>query len=365
MIDFPDLDTRFTRLAVENAERRTAAYGAVVRWEWYDDEAFDLRQLWYEREIWRRGRLVEERPPLECDHYGVGFDAGDRLVVTLEYCGSLGGTLQYETFRVYQADGVEETHFYADGRPIYLHDYRFESGRINSAASVAVSGGGYETYDYDGDQVTRISVHHADRKSGDLIHLALRTIIDASYDRNGLSRLQITDTGFPPRVQYERPPEGFSTSAACQAVQAQLVVQVPRAVRELAIDSPTYCVALVYNNAHDPADVAVHVGLEEDRLAFLADDADPDVLWSPADMAHCTNVDMSAVADDARLLAQELTLASTTVSRDVACAVARTLSGQDWSALLPTTSDFVVFAIDIEMADLEHTLPGHENPLQD
>ena len=194
---------------------------------------------------------------------------------------------------------------------------------------------------------------------------ALRMTVDAGYDRDGLSRLEITHGGLPPRVQYERPPAGFSTEASCQAVQEQLVVQVPRAVRELAVDSPAYCVALVYNDAHDPADVTVYVGLEEDRLAFLADDVDPDALWSPADMAHCNDVDMSAVAGDARLLAQELTLAGTAISRGVACAVAGVLGDQDWSAVLPTTDDFVVFAIDMAMADLDRNLPGHANPPQD
>jgi hypothetical protein len=66
MTNLPDLDSRFARLA------------DVVRWEGYDNDAFDLRAQ---------------------DHHRVGFDADDRVIATLEYSGFLGGRLCYETFR--------------------------------------------------------------------------------------------------------------------------------------------------------------------------------------------------------------------------------------------------------------------------
>lgn len=225
---------------------------------------------------------------------------------------------------------------------------------------VAIAGGGYEIYEYTGEQVTRVAVHNAARKVSGPLHPKLRTIIEAAYDGEGLSRLEIADLGAPPQVRYERLPRDFSVEDACRTVQAELVTQIPHAVGALALVEPAYCVALVYDNPYDPASVTVHIGLEEDRLAFLSEDVENDVLWSPADMARSNEVNLAAVAGTARLLAQELTLAGSAASRDILCAVARTLSERDWSTVLPTTDDFVVYAIDVEMVDLDHNLPNQE-----
>lgn len=118
MIDLSDLDARFTRLIQEYDLLRAAAHGAAVRWEWYDGKAFNLCPLYYERDLSRPGRCLADRPRLALDHFRLGFDADDRLVVMLEYSGFLGGTLYYETFRKYLANTVEEAHFETDDGPI-------------------------------------------------------------------------------------------------------------------------------------------------------------------------------------------------------------------------------------------------------
>jgi hypothetical protein len=302
VIDLSSLDVRFARLAEEYERRRTAAYAAAVRWEWYDDDAFDLRPLHYERDLHRPGRRLAERPTLSRDHVRIGFDVDDRLVVLLEYSGLLDGKLYYETFRTHLADAVEQARFYSDGRPIYLHKYRFEAGLIRTAVTTAIAGGGYETYEYNGDQVTRVAVHHAARRRGGPLRPEPWTVIDAAYDGEGLSRLESSAPGRPPQVKYERPPAGFTVESAWQTVQRELLTQIPRSVRALAVDAPAYCVALVYASPEDPADLMVHVGLEQDRRVRLAEDADPEDVWSPADMAYETPVDVRAVADTARLL---------------------------------------------------------------
>ncbi|GAA5023028.1 hypothetical protein [Kitasatospora paranensis] len=92
MIDPADVDDRFGRLAAEYGLRRTAAHGTVVRRECYEDDAFDLRPLHYERNLSRPGRRLAERPDLARDHVRLGFTADDRLVVKLEYSGFLGAT---------------------------------------------------------------------------------------------------------------------------------------------------------------------------------------------------------------------------------------------------------------------------------
>ena len=109
----------------------------------------------------------------------------------------------------------------------------------------------------------------------------------------------------------------------------------------------------MYADGHDPSAVTIHIGLEEDREAFLAEGEDGDIIWSPADMTGYADVDMSAIRDRARLLAQELTLSDVELSRDVVCAAAGSLAGLDWQTIMPITDDFTVFAVDTEMVDLE------------
>ncbi|WP_211244093.1 hypothetical protein [Actinospica robiniae] len=359
--DLSDLDSKFAHLADERESRRAAAYAGVVRWEWYEGDAFDLQPLWHERNLLRPGRRLDRRPPLTQDHYQLGFDVDDRVVTVLEYSGFLNGRLVYETLRMYRADLIEEAHYNADGRGIYLREYLLESGRIRSTASAATFGGDIETYDYIDNSVVRIEVQHAKRASGALRHPTPQASIEAMYDGEGLLRLTSINPGRLGETLYERPPADFSIDAARSTVQAELGVQVLRAVREFDLEAAAYCVALAYADGFDPSAVTVHVGLEEDRQAFLAegDDEDgdgEDIVWSPADMTGYADIDMSAVRDTARLLAQELRLSKVAVSRETVCAVAVSLGELDWQTIMPVTDDFVVFAVDLEMADLAQNL---------
>ncbi|MGA4837544.1 hypothetical protein [Streptomyces sp. G45] len=348
MIDLAGLDRRFARLAAEYRPRRTAAYGLVVRWEWYEDAAFDPRPLFYERNLSRPGRRLAERPDPARDHVRLGFDADDRVVVGLEYNGFLGGRLSYESFRSCRPGLVEEARFHADGRPVYLHEYRFAANRIRSAAMVATGGASYETYDYTDDRVTRVENHYGQRQSEGLLPLVPFAVFDATYDGSGLALLQSSYPRGHTEVIYERPPTGFTPADAWRAVERELLRRIPRAVRDLEVDGPAYCVALMYEDPADPAGFTVHVGLDEDRRAAVADGSDLDDLWSPADMAYETSVDLGAVTDTARLLAQELGLARSEAGRDLLRSMADTLGAAEWSAVLPTTEDFVVYAVDIE-----------------
>lgn len=384
--DVSDLDTRFSRLSAEYELRRSTAHAAVVRWDWYSWRAFDLRPLHYERDLLKPGRRLAERPPLDRDHHRIGFDTDDQPVAILEYSGFLGGQLYYETYRDYRAGVglVDEAQFYADGRPIYLHQYRYEAGLIRSASSAATGGGGYEEYQYTGQHVTRISIYHAKptHKPGKRLYpLAPYAVISAAYDDAGLSRLEIFSEGRPAPIielKYERPPAGFTINEACRTVHRELVAKIPATVRGLAIDEPAYCVVLAYL-PENPLDVMVHVGLDQQRRERLAEQSDTDEdggegrwiedIWSPADIGEDTPVDLSAVADTARLLGQELSLADadditsprgagSERGRELLCAVAADLNAYDWTQELSTTDDFVVYAVDFELADLDRNMPA-------
>ncbi|MEU4474959.1 hypothetical protein [Micromonospora sp. NPDC023888] len=48
--------------------------------------------------------------------------------------------------------------------------------------------------------------------------------------------------------------------------------------------------------------------------------------------------------------------AGSEILRRLLCAVAARLNRRDWSATLPVTDDFVVYAVDLELVDLERNL---------
>ncbi|WP_327001293.1 hypothetical protein OHA72_40065 [Dactylosporangium sp. NBC_01737] len=366
-----DLDTRFQGLAGEYASRRSAAHDAVVRWDWYSHDAFDLRPLHYERDLRKPGRPLAERPPLDRDHCRIGFDAADRPVAFLEYSGFLHGRLYYETYRDHDAGAglVEQAHFYADGTPIYLHRYRFEAGRIRSATTVARHGGGYEAYRYTGPHVTWIWVYHGSATGTPgrrLEPVRPFTSISAEHDADGLRRLEV-HSGDAADLRYERPPPAFTVDEACRAVHRELVRTIPATVAALAADGAAYCVVLAYASAN-PLDVLVHVGLDADRRTLLAQGSG-DAVWNPDDLAAEAQADLDAVADTARLLGQELALIDaedvggprprgSERARRLFCAVAADLNTLDWTGSLPPTDDFVVYAVDVELADLERNLPA-------
>lgn len=334
MRELTPLETRFANLPQNYPRLRSAALAAARHWEWYSWAAFDLRPLHYERDRLRRGHRLAHRPPLDQDHHMVGFDGRGRPVVFFEYSGFLSGKLCYETYRDYSAAPatVEEAHFERSGRPVYLHRYSYIGGRIRMAEMVSAGCSGYEMYEYSGEVVSRITVFHKDQPY---------ITINAAYDDAGLVSLaKIWDTSV--ELVYERPPPSFCLQAALRTVQRELVRQVPKAVRDLEIDAPACCVVLVYQSEF-PLDVMVHVGIAGE--------------WFPSEMSDQAEVDLSAVADSARLLAQELALACREeLGRELLCAAAAELNFIDWQGILPVTDDFVVFAMDLELVDVDRNL---------
>jgi hypothetical protein len=49
-------------------------------------------------------------------------------------------------------------------------------------------------------------------------------------------------------------------------------------------------------------------------------------------------------------------MSAVAMSREVVCAAAGSLAQLDWQTILPGTDDFLVFAVDLEMGDLEQNL---------
>jgi hypothetical protein len=162
-------------------------------------------------------------------------------------------------------------------------------------------------------------------------------------------------------VRYERPPAGFDLEAACRAVEDTFLTLIPEAVARLVLDRPVACVALGYHRS-DPLSFEIYPATAAERAALAAIDAE--AAWSPADFDAGTEVDLDQ-AGPVRLVWQELALldaddrdaaTGSQIGRRLLCAVAARLNLRDWSHTLPVTDDFMVYAVDLELVDLQPNL---------
>ncbi|MEU8662649.1 hypothetical protein [Actinoplanes philippinensis] len=353
-----DLDVRFARLAGERDSRRSSARALVDRWDWHTWPGLDPRPLHFERDLLAPGRRLDTRPPEDQGVLRIGFDADGRPVVIEEYSGFLHGRLYYETFLRYDGDVAEAAHYDPD-RPVYLHEYRFEGGLMRSADMVARGGSGRETYAYAGGRISRVAIEHDGRS---------RSVLTAEHDDAGLVRL-VETAGGRSGVRYERPPAGFDLDAACRDIEDTLVRLIPAAAAGLTAGGPVDCIALAY---HLPADLSIEIcaATAEQRAALRS--IDVPAAWAPADFTAVAGV----VVDDTaalRLVRQEFTLldtrdhdaaAGSEAGRRLLCAVAARLNDHDWSGTLPVTDDFLVYAVDLELADLHRNLTDCLTPDQ-
>ncbi|MEK8109424.1 hypothetical protein NKG94_42045 [Micromonospora sp. M12] len=346
----PDLAARFGQLADEYEPWKRAATALVEGWDWYTWPGLDLRPLRFERDLLKPGRRLGTRPSVDRDVLRIGFDARGQVAVVEEYSGFLDGRLHDETFFRHGDEVVEVAHFGKDG-PIYLHEYRFEDGLMRSADMVERRGSGREAYAYTDGRISRVEIEHSGGPPG---------VLMAEHDDLGLLRL-VEVRGRESQVRYARPPAGFDLQATCRTIEDRAVELIPDAAAQLAVDDPVACLALSYFR---PTQLVIEISAATaDERAELAS-IEARAAWSPADFEASTGIDLGDT-EPSRLVQQELALldaddddvaAGSEIGRRLWCAVAARLNLHDWLATLPVTDDFVVYAVDLEMVDLERNL---------
>lgn len=348
----PDPAARFGQLGNEYESRKRAAHALVEGWDWYTWPGLDLRPLHFERDLLKPGRRLDDRPPENRDVLRIGFDARGRLTVIAEYSGFLHGKLHAETFFRHDDDLVQVAHF-ATEDPIYLHEYRFGGGLMRSATMVARRGSGRESYTYTDGRISRVEVEH---------NGGPHAVLAAEHDDLGLLRL-VQTTSNESHVLYVRPPADFDLDAACRAVEDELVALIPEAAARLDVDEPIACLALSYA---EPTQLSIGISVATEAERGDLSTIDAQAAWAAEEFETNTDIGLDDTGPS-RLVRQELALldaddhdvaAGSETGRRLLCAVAARLNLRDWSATLPVTEDFVVYAVDLELVDLERNLIG-------
>ena len=369
------LDELFTNAGAEYRARKAEAEARVVAWEWFASSARHLEPLYAERSWSRPGdRLPSAPDPTAADGTAeYGIDTEGRAVVEREYV-LLGphGLRVTETLICYSEGLVEAaTYDHSPEKPLMRVQLGvFSDGLLRSLSRRGLNGGSVERYTYDGPNVVRIEKTYLSLGRSEKSKASTPEVFEVAWHDAGPMRIVLTaGAGRRPRVVYERPPSDVSLEAMLSTLEGALVRGVPEAVAALRLREQAYSVVLGLTYGHHVLPPSVSVGLEREREAAIAKDGREahETIWNPAEY-ELNEIDTPAftaesLADLCRLVNQELCLhvaweqAGAMVDR-----VTAKLRDYAWGEVLPTTSDFVIFAVDVETMRLETALRTAARP---
>jgi hypothetical protein len=372
------------------SELKAAAESAVVRWEWTDGERYSLLPFYFRRFPGRARAL--KGPPTAVGHYlRYGFDeqSRPRLQRAHDYLDLHGqDRLQRDQSRGFSRQDVAETFyaytetlaevieysvppriplqvqqvFYKDGRvirrasfrlngytPLYskkgkdpdaLYAWLGPNGRFRQAAQNV----------YDGDRLTRILLY--DEVPG---ASPFNTEERFTYDERGkLQRIERFYENGSSQLVYLKRKEGQTFKSIREAATRRMIESIVDTLRREKIGEKLCCIELSYRAVSRHFPPTIILGLESDRQRLL-DSGNPNAryhvfapaLMGPMRWLEITDPDTLEICGQ---LEQEIQAGSkwdtaTCILRDVTAALTR----HDWSGILDTTPDFVIFAIDWEM----------------
>lgn len=382
------LDARFAAAEAEYAALKARSEAAVVSWRWAREGCFSPYPYWFERERFTRGEVVRE-PVDKRQHHAYGLDSRGRVVVERQHTAE--AQRYYETFYAHSDDDGVVTqgvryHHDGSGRPINVETFEHDpqSGALLVAERRAQYGCSRERYRRQGGRIAQIHVDYSEVMDGKVTPLAPYQRVEIDHDPLGrvievrkvwlgdeaASSSDDPDAEDEVRVVYKRSQTPLGYAALCRLVEERLLVAVPRAVERAAIDETAYCLVLAYDaGASEPLPPLLGVGLVRERDELLASAREgplPSLLWNPAEFSLYDDELLALDTDTAAgrdlesaceaLTAQMLRRGRGADVGRLLSRVAWELSGRDWSASLPVSDDFVIYATDLALTELSRNM---------
>ena len=359
---FDELNARWAALESQYDAVRQAVEARVTRWMWSEGEHFNLRPLFFERNVIYRAPLQETEPQGR-NVYEYGFDAQGRIVAVYGY-GREDESLTHD-FYIYDDRGVEAVHYGGDSLTRVGRLY----GDPPALYADVQRGGRYsEEYRRDDGQIVTIKTQFVVADNAPYEKQSVEVI---RYRRDGvIERIERTDEydyhGDVEREQttvYQRLPDGVTEDDLITAAREELVAVIPELLRRESISEPVYCLILEYNTPDQGLMPELVLGFEVDRAAWLADEDNVDdafMIWSPQLIAPEREdgvLDIQLELPACRNLNQHVRMSGKRgVEGRLMRGVAADLTLRDWSRILTTTPDFIVFSTDYEKDRLEDDL---------
>ncbi len=340
----------------------------VVSWR------YSQGQLWsYNPIVWDTLTEEEVADPGQAE-YAYGYDAEGRVVCirqfTIEHAGKLAPSGRVEivrTQRVYNEHfilhrpGLMEISEYATLREpagakelTSVYEVRTENGRIVEKAELRKDSFDHDRYFWEGE---RLKVAQSLDESG-------KTTCETEWEADGTSKIyQIRKDGS--RFWRDEPlPKGVTVKSLAGIVRQRLLELIPQTVKAAGLEEPAYCVALAYDGeGNDVLGPHLGIGLDSERQKWLKEHGEEawQFIWNPAEFANYEKSHTQLEADDLYQASEWLNRAladrgSLAPAIKLLVEVAAELEKLDWSRLIQTTPDFVVYAVDFELADLRKNL---------
>jgi len=349
-----------------------AVLPGVERWEWSTGARYSVLPLHWERYP-GRGRPLTEPPAQRSQHHENGLAADGRLLVERVFDHR---DEAFETF-VLHGDPVTDVVGFGppphipiehalverrDGRVVRHASFRL-NGYTPKYAQMATSparlvdwlgpNGRFllvEEYRYDGPTLREIVAHGESPGAG-----PHRYVDRVGYGDDGaVAAIDRTWADGTVQVVYRRRRKGQSMTTLREAAVAELVGTLPGIVAAARIRDRAYCIELGYRNVEQYFPPLVTVGLERDRLSAR----DPSVVYRPLLNGGRTIdfPDPDALAACRQFDQEVLSSSRWELGGRMLGEAAAELTRRDWTGALDVTDDFVVFAIDPMMDDLEEAL---------
>jgi hypothetical protein len=374
-----ELEQRWRAAFGQYANHRQAAEQQVVRWEWARSARHTIRPLFFERYP-GRGRVLESEPDdKSAGAFQYGLDAQDRMVVerVYGYTGEPAETfvtwtdtvveaIMYANFQPKLPLQVARLYFHA-GRPQAFHAFtvnigpdtpiRTPDGILELTGSTQQWQRLEETYHYD--EQWRVSTIDFRYEGGPYARFTwLETF---TYNPSGqIEQIEARQDTGKTFILYRRPEKHQTARSLGRSLKARLLDVIPEIWASAGTEETLYCMVLYYRASYFPPYCIP--GYDRDRQAALMQN-DPEgryFLWTPVgdDVSErpfqITDPD---VLELCRLYEQEITAQDKgTDALRLLRQLGKALTKFDWSGKLPVTSDFVVYAMDYEIDDLEECL---------
>lgn len=364
---------------------RAEAEPVVVRWEWTAaGERYSPLPFYFQR-FPGRARALKEPPTSKAQHREYGLDDQGRPRVARQYTYL---EEPFETFYRYTDNLIEVVEFSMPPRiPISVEQVFVEHNQVTQNACFRLNGyspsplynrdpdalyewlgpmGRFVILDnhlYEGDHLTRVqSYREAPTSCGPP---SFQFEEHFAYDEAGkLQRIERVFGDGRTEIAYQRRMKGETFQTIRAAAVEKMTDAIVERLRAARITEKVYSIELAYRTVAHHFPPYLVLGLESHRQQLLAS-GDPDAryyVFTPVMNARPDNGLWFDITDPDTLthcqrLEQEIRMGekwstATRILREVAAA----LTHYDWTGILDITPDFVVFAIDHEIDNLETAL---------
>ena len=325
----------------------------AVRWEYWGWPYWH----WNPEEVFKSEGYIAKPTSKDKSLYDYGYDKHGRVIV-IRYGRGWGKNF----------DNAHHHFLRYSGNKLTGIEYRGLSPWMKFEATL------------DGNQVVRLE------RSGAGVHDELKTITwndgkvhkVVTHDREPLGAI-ITEVTYDTRgkvisdvdlseVEEEKPlPKGVTLKTQAKEIRKRLVEAVVKTLTKLKLKQPVYCLALNYDCEGNPIlPPMLAIGLDSERQARLkkgGKDAKLDI-WEPEQMSLFAKEKTDEVISDDKKLQEACDYYNRLLEKqgDNAPAhkllneIAAELCRMNWKGKLNTTVDFIAYAVDTDLADLQKNL---------